>query len=692
MAALVGCRGVMSEPLYRYWPRVPRPRTLIRVPFVGNHEDGMVYETAAGLAAKAVRDGKGELLLCEDTDNSGYQRWYAQMKAVVKPRVEGPTNLWAAVSKLHKLGIVRGYVLYRYDSGPRGWHASGAIDESANVATSLAAVLGGIAVSERLQPSAEKLGLPLLLDARDRTEAWCLKTYEERCARRGSPDPAAPRTDRSPEPFETFRSSVSGRSETCPELSRAEAWCLKTYEDRFSREVVMTADPKSRVARSEGVALGAFVVSQPGPVYEAALARCKPDCPVLGWGCGGEDTQTLPSSQWGLFQTATNWCHNLPLLSTEEVGKTIPQKSVSLPARCRASLRDLKWEDDVHYVAFLMSDGDNVQWLMGNFAGGTEGHWYYESPARGKFPFGWTFPYANLAQLCPYTLVDLFARATPNDDFVPYGNGYLYPDHFGAKRPKTPGQPDPLTLHARRLGEYMRFGGLHTLAYNLQDWDGPQALTAYDTLAREIPTLDGVFTVQYYPYSGGEGRILWAKANGRSVPVISCRLCIWANTGRPRDSTPAGVAKWLNGMPRGGATWSDDNFSFVMPHAWSRFRDTKSDPSTTAEEKDVDQDKDAPDTARGLLPVQWTVERLDKEVKVVTPAQLALLVKLHLRTRETLAAYLADLRPRVQATASKRAKDLLAQAGRLLPSLHDGDSSGKRCFELLREADRLITR
>ena len=41
----------------------------------------------------------------------------------------------------------------------------------------------------------------------------------EACARRGSPDPAAPRTDRSPEPFETFRSSVSGRSETCPELS-----------------------------------------------------------------------------------------------------------------------------------------------------------------------------------------------------------------------------------------------------------------------------------------------------------------------------------------------------------------------------------------------------------------------------------------------------------------------------------------
>ena len=689
--------------LYRYWPRFPRPNTLILVPFVGDHEEGMVFETAAGLAADALlsgakdRHGESGVLLYEQLDNSGYVRWGEAMRATVRPREVGPVDMWTAVRMLRERGLVRGYILYRYDTNDRPWHGAGPINESANVATSLAPLLHGIAVSERLEAKARELGLPCLADVRDRTEAWCLDEHE-------------------------------------PE---------------FSRRVVMTADPKSRVARSLAVALHAFVVSQPGPVYEAALARCEPDCPVLGWGCGGEDTQTLPSSEWGLFQTATNWCHNLPAYSTEEIGRTIPAAAVRLPTRCRASLRDLRWETNVHYVTFLMSDGDNVQWLMGNFAGGSEGRWYYESPARGAvgtarrerdgavergyragalglprprrrggFPCGWTFPYVDLAQLCPYVLADLFRRATPNEDFVLYGGGYYYPDRFGMRRPE-----DCLRLHAQRLGQYMALAGLRSLAFNAQDWDSPAAVAAYRTFAAEVPTLDGIFTVQYYPYSAGEGRILWVEgslpvgapfmapgASGAvnraptaspasprgsaygtrcSVPIVSCRLCIWAQTGRPRDTTPAGVAQWLNRLPRGGPTWSDDCFTFVMPHAWSRFRDTHGDPSPTAEEEGVDQNADAEGVARGLLPVQWAVDRLADDVRVVTPGRLLLLVRLHLRTRETLTAYLAELWASQRRASGPRAAQLLAEAEALLPAVQDGDNSGRRCFELLQRADRL---
>jgi hypothetical protein len=221
--------------------------------------------------------------------------------------------------------------------------------------------------------------------------------------------------------------------------------------------------------------------------------------------------------------------------------------------------------------------------------------------------------------------MDLFGRATPNDDFVLYSGGYYYPDHFGERR-----EEDVLRLHARRMGEYMRMGGLRTIASNAMDWDSPQALRAYNTFVEEIPELEGIFTVQYYPYPAGEGRILWATDGERHVPVISCRLTIWAQTGRPRDTTPAGVAKWLNGMPTGGPEWSEDNFSFVMPHCWSRFRNTNGDPSPMAEEEGVDQGQDAEGTARGMLPVKWCVDRLDDNVRVVTPTELALLVKRHL--------------------------------------------------------------
>ena len=616
--------------LHRYWPRFPRPKAIITVPFVGDHEEGMTFETAAGLAALAVREGKSDLMLYERLDgNPAYMKWGEMMLAQVKPKRLGTMDTWAAVAELKKRGIVRGYILYRYDTNKRGWHDLGKIDESANVATALASVLGGVAVGEKFQAQAEKLGLPRLLDARDKTEQWC----------------------------------------------------LGTYGPQFTRKALMTADPKSRVARSMGVALRTFVVSQPGPVYQAALARCEPDCPIVGWGCGGEDTQTMGGTEWGLFQTATNWCHDLPVFDTEEAGETIPAASVRSP-RAGLSALDLNWETGVHYATFLMTDGDNVQWLMGNFTRGPEGPSFYDSPARGQFPFGWTICPVDLMQVCPYTLQDVFQRATPEDDFVLMsGGGYYYPEKFGVKR-----NSDVLSLHMGRVGEYMRLAGIRTVAYNLQDWDGPEAVSAYGRIAASVPTLDAIYAFQYYPYSGGEGRILWARRGGQDIPVISCALCIWAQTGRPRDTTPAGVAHWLNGMPTGGQTWSESDFSFVMAHCWSRFRDTHGDPSLTAEEQGVDQVNATPDTPRGLLPVKWCVDRLQSQVRVVTPGQMALLVRLHLRTRQVLGELTDDLARQAQAANSASAQRLVEQARALLPTVRDGDESGRECFEMLKRA------
>jgi hypothetical protein len=595
----------------------------------------MTFETAAGLAADALRQGKGDTMLFESFDNTGYRSFERRMMAQVHPRTLGPMDTWQAVEYLQRKGIIRGYILFRYDRNDRPWHGAGAIDESANVATALAPILGGIAVSEKFEPKAKALGLPLLLDARDKTEAWC----------------------------------------------------LEQYGDQFSTTVLTTAEPKARNIRSLAVALRSFVLSQPGPTYEAALARCKPDCPVLGWGCGGEDQQTLPSSQWGLFQTATNWCHNLPPFCTEDPVTSFPPGTLSSP-HAGLSWGDLRWESGVHYATFLMSDGDNVQWLMGNFLGGSEGRSYYESPARGSFPMGWTFPYVDLAQLCPYTLMDLFTRATPNDDFVLHGGGgYIYPDRFGEARPAD----HALALHARRFGEYLRFGGLRALAMNLLEWDSPSARDAYDTYVSQIPSLAGLLTVQYYPYSGGEGRILWAHDGDRELPVVSCAYTIWAQTGRPRDATPAAVAAAINASPRGGATWTDANFTYVMPHAWSRFRDTHGDPSLTAEEVGVDQNLETPDTERGLMPVKWAVDRLQPDVRVVLPTEFLLQVRLHLRTRQALTEFAQELAPQVAASRSRRAAELYAQATRLLPTVHDGDDSGRDCFNLLRRTHRLLT-
>ena len=215
---LLASAAAQPEALYRYWPRFPRPTTLIVVPFVGDHEEGMAFETAAGLAARAVLQGRGDAMLLEDVRNTGYIRWRAGMEKLVQPRCIDVADTWDAIARLRDAGLVRGYVLYRYDANARGFHEQGPIDESVNVATSICSLVDGVAVSERLQQRAEALGLQLLADVRERDEAWC----------------------------------------------------LQQYGDRLSRGLLTMADPKSRVARHLGVALEALTLSRPGPVHDAA--------------------------------------------------------------------------------------------------------------------------------------------------------------------------------------------------------------------------------------------------------------------------------------------------------------------------------------------------------------------------------------------------------------------------------------
>jgi hypothetical protein len=91
------------------------------------------------------------------------------------------------------------------------------------------------------------------------------------------------------------------------------------------------------------IALNAFVCSGRDEVYEKALARCEEDAPVLGWGCEAEDKLTLPSSRWGLFQTATNWCHNLPVFASDVMAESIPVNRLRQPHPLHWSALD--WGD-----------------------------------------------------------------------------------------------------------------------------------------------------------------------------------------------------------------------------------------------------------------------------------------------------------------------------------------------------------
>ncbi len=606
--------------LHRWHPTLPVPARVIETPFAGDPEEGMALESLAGLAARAVlRDGY-DTLLWEDLENDGYQRWYADYLALHAPRVEA-MDLDAAVRALQSDGVVRGYILYSYDQSERPLHASGPRDESANVATTLAARHGAIVVSERLEDRCRALGLRRLLDARGMTEDECLTTYGEDLA----------------------------------------------------TDVLCLADPKTRNVRSLAIALDSMVVSGGNEAYARALARCEPDSPVLGWGCGGEDELTIPSSRAGLFQTATNWCHNLPVFLTES-----PADPALAPLLARRDdpigPPDLDWGEGKHFVNFTITDGDNIQWLMGNFVGGSEAPMYYGCPERGAIPFGWGLPAPGLAQLSPRTLAEVLGAATSADDFILYsGGGYFYPDLYGADRPEA----DALALHARRLRGYMDLTGIRVLAFNFIDWDSPEALAACETLAKNLPGLLGILAFQYHPYSAGEGRVVWVDgAEGDRVPVISCRMTIWARTGGANDAAPAAVAARLGELPRAASTDADDAFSWVLVHAWSYFRQPAAAEDGASEDRDVPQDGSEPGTARGYRPALWAAERLGPSVQACGVEELVWRVRLRLDARRTLLRWAREsgdrsLIERVLAAQDSALPDVFREIQRAARSAND---------------------
>ena len=620
--AFVGWPAIaeQKEPgvLYRWFRAIPAPREVWVVPAVGDVEEGMILESAAGLAALAVLQGNWDTLIYEDVQNDGYQRWFEEYCRANSPKLTR-LSMDEVVPRLLRAKVVRGYCLYRFDS------SDGDSDQSANVATSLAPGSKTLVVSERLAGRMEKLGLKQLLDARDQSEGWCLSQRE------------------------------------------------------FSRHAMGTANSKVRNARSLMIALNAFVCSGQGRVYERALARCEEDSPLLGHGCGDEFDLTMQSSQWGLFQTSTDWCSNLPVLASDVIGKSVAADRLAMRFPLHWSALD--WGDGSHYVNFTLSDGDNVQWVMGNFTGGDEAPRYYGNPKRGTIPFTWSLPVASLCQLSPRTLAEILGKATPNDDFIQFnGAGYFYPDLYGKARNTT----KALELQAERLRAYMELTGIRILAFNFRDWDDADARAACEIFASKLPGLLGILAFQYYPYSAGNGAIRWvAGMDGDEVPVVSCRFTIWANQGRPHDNTPAAIAAQLNELPAAGERATDDSFSWVITHAWSRFRHVEKNAPLDAEENGVAQDKAEPGTAIGYEPVLWAVERLAPRVRPVTSQELLLRVRLRLRPQMTLSRWLAEVEADPKGQSEGFAMKV-CEARALIPQTGKKSEAARRCFELLK--------
>ena len=145
--------------------------------------------------------------------------------------------------------------------------------------------------------------------------------------------------------------------------------------------------------------------------------RMEPNHRVLGW--DGEHDFVREVSGLGGMVLPADWSWNLSVTSRLDVALPEPPSTKLIPAKPGERI-----------VAFVMSDGDNVQWMGGPFVR-RAGFW--SSPHRGSFPMTWEVP-PLLGELNPRGLRHLYRTAssgTVTDGFVagPSGAGYVFAHH-----------------------------------------------------------------------------------------------------------------------------------------------------------------------------------------------------------------------------------------------------------------------
>ena len=465
-----------------------------------------LVQSVEGLVAQAVVEHRSdELVWIGLGPDKDYSAWLAGLCRRLTLVDGGRFKPWELVARYRGRGIVKGYILYTPDVSVGelpGLRAG--VDESVNVATTAAGILGGVLVSPALQAKAKALGLPLLLDARGKTPAWA---------------------------FERFK----------PRLNRGEA---------------MAQDPKLPQNRDIAIARRMFVLWGRQEPTESVYAWLRPGSSVYGWNGGDEGKMVSQLCEYGHTLVPSNWSENMADLSM--VGGPPP-----LPFRPLDPKR-IDFTDHRPAVSFVLSDGDNLQWMMGSFVHDQN---YWASPAGNAFPFGFGVPAGQLQQYAPEVLDALRGSQASGTAVVQASDGYFYVDLLGSKL-STARRDAMLHQRGQELDKAMRQAGIRVAMLYCMDCHSADARNGYKVIARQLHGAAGLIAIQYSPYTAGAGVLEWVTdADGLDVPVLAAKYALWADVQQPCTGTPQQIAA----MVSQDAARTPALLDWIVVHAWSSF-------------------------------------------------------------------------------------------------------------------------
>ncbi len=364
---------------------------------------------------------------------------------------------------------------------------------SQNVARSLAGVFNAIPVTAAWVATAQSYGLTQALDVRGQNELWMYNNYWNQFNKHGL--------------IEQYDGSGAATQQFLGDWATYRKY-LMYYDGNGSstfRQTINTAANDN----------------------------------ALNWGWGMDEFAWVKHcSQKKTIPVVANYSENLSLLC--QLGS---KRAVQNPAV--HALPTLTPQAGKHYVAIVMSDGDNIQWLQRNFPCSD---WWGNSN-RGNFKMNWEMNPACL-DACPPVIQYYYSTATTNDFFVdsPSGTSYVYPRYYADK-----------DGFVAKMNNFIREADLHVVS--VLDYGTDKSYC--DKWAQSEECL-GVIYKQYDNYYKGASGIRWVSGK----PIKGYDFVMWENSGDP--DTAAEIAAAINARPTSPTT-DQNSYSLVNIHAWSYY-------------------------------------------------------------------------------------------------------------------------
>lgn len=352
--------------------------------------------------------------------------------------------------------------------------------------------------------------------------------------------------------------------------SRDEKWVYSNYPEAFCKLLGAELTPTIDHHLRDYVTLTNTFTFYDGetPWRKTVLQGLDEEAFCFGYG-KEEFSMVANAAEEGVVMLPTDLAANLAPLSSVYDNAAIRQQTWPEPVT----------ESNVHYVTFLVSDGDNIAFDLWSLQS------YFSHPNRGSFNIGYTIS-PSLVDLAPSAMRWFYENAatgTYKDCFIagPSGSGYTFPS-------KMPGAS--LDKYLDRLNSFMDKADLGIV--NILDQGAIGRMDIWNKyLSHE--NIDGLI---YTGYGESPKGTIQFSANGK--PVIEARDNLWA--GLEEEATVIGN---INSRPADPA--SAAGYTLVFVHAWTK----------------------------NLSSIQTVVSGLNANVRVVTPDAFIKLVKANLGSK-----------------------------------------------------------